>query len=181
MRLHTPIVLSCLMFAASLAGCGGTREGGGAASRDNGNSGAEVVVVDATSSDEPLPAALPYGVRWSDVATVTSTCFFFSGPGELGRNTSLGEQATFAVGDHRARLGFGADVVFDGPRAGDRITLSRVSTHDYDGGKWTVRETITLELAPAGGWAGRYHYDEYEPGAATPGTCHIDASVLVGM
>lgn len=176
MSAHTPAVHLGFVLSGLLAGCGAASEPGPVASGSNANSGAE-----ATLSDEPLPAGLPYGLRWSDIATVTSTCFFFSGPGELGRNAQLGETATLAIGDHRARLDFGVDVVFEGPREGDRLTLSRTSSHDYDGGKWTVRETITVDLAPAGGWTGRYHYDEYEPGASAPGSCHIDASVLVGM
>ncbi len=164
------------LTACALAGCGAPSEPGAVVSGGNDNSGAE-----AASADEPLPASLPYGVGWSDIATVTSTCFFFSGPGELGRNTRLDETAAFAIGETRARLDFGADVIFAGPREGDRIMLSRTSSHDYGDDKWTVRETITLDLAPAGGWIGRYHYDEFEPGSATPGTCHIDATVLVGM
>jgi len=181
MSSQPPTVLGRLFLvggltACALAGCGAVREPGAVVSGGNDNSGAE-----AASADEPLPAALPYGVLWSDIATQTSGCFFFSGPGELGRNTPLDETAGFAIGDTRASLDFGANVVFEGPRAADRVTLSRTSSHDYSDGKWTVRETITLDLAPAGGWIGRYHYDEYEPGASDPGECHIDASVLVGM
>lgn len=162
-------------LAVATLGCGTTPTSSAAPGENaNGSAGAEA------QAREVLPRGTDYGVRWSEVQTETPGCFFFSGPGELGRDTQLGDGAAFAIGERRARLDFGSGAVFEGERVGERIMLERSSTHDFDG-KWTVRETLTLDLAPAGGWVGRYHYDEYPPGESSPGTCHIDASVLVGI
>jgi hypothetical protein len=163
------------LAAVTLLGCGATPTSSATPGENaNGGAGAE------TPAAEALPQGMDYGVRWTEVQTETPGCFFFSGPGELGRDTQLGEAAAFAIGERRARLDFGGGAVFEGERAGEGITLERSSTHDFDG-KWTVRETIRLHLAPAGGWIGRYHYDEYSPGESSPSTCHIDANVLLGL
>lgn len=176
------LVVACLL---PLGGCASSARSGTASpaspeSNGNGSAGEERPLSFVTTAQlETLAAGMPYGVRWSEIVS-SPGCFFFSGPGALGRDQQLGESATFAIGEGRASLDFGSGVVFAGPRTGDRITLARRATHDFSG-KWVTAETITLELAPAGGWIGRYHYDEHAPSDPTPGTCHIDASVLVGM
>lgn len=100
-------------------------------------------------------------------------CFFFSGPGELGRDDQLGERADLSG----ARLRFSPTIEFARTtELGDGTSVwGREAVHEY-GGPWRSRETITLMRSGAG-WVGRYRYQELSPGATTPGTCTIEARV----
>lgn len=135
-----------------------------------------------------LPAASgPVRVRWASI-TRTQTCWFFSGPGDLGRDDHLGESAQWSrIGD-RVSLRFDR-AVFEGTIAGGRVSLRRVSRH-AEGAGWSVTETIEGTLAATPGSSGgadgcatlvgRYHYDECDTaGGACPGHCHIDAAITI--
>ena len=105
----------------------------------------------------------------------TDGCWFFSGPGALGRDDQLGATARWSREGARVKLRF-AGAEFAGDVEGARVRLRRVSRHE----SWQVTETIEGELS--GGCPSlhaRYHYDECEDGGACPGTCHIDATVGV--
>ena len=110
--------------------------------------------------------------------TRTPGCWFFSGPGELGRDDHLGARARWSrQGDAISRV-FGS-ARFEGRLEGRRVRLTRASTHQA-GSPWRVTETITGELRETNGcttFVGRYHYDECEQGASCPGQCHIDADL----
>jgi hypothetical protein len=148
-----------LVVLAFVTGCGDTPQ------RES------TPVTHVTSGSEArAPAA--YGVSFTDVTEQTPTCFYFSGPGELGRDDRLGASAildetslTFASGPE---FGLNASGVF-----------VRASSHDYDG-IWTVHETITLTRSSENRFVGEYHYEEFEPGATTPGQCRIDARIVLG-
>lgn len=148
-----------LVVLAFVTGCGDTPQ------RES------TPVTHVTSGSEArAPAA--YGVSFTDVTEQTPTCFYFSGPGELGRDDRLGDSAildetslTFASGPE---FGLNASGVF-----------VRASSHDYDG-IWTVHETISLTRSSENRFVGEYHYEEFEPGATTPGQCRIDARIVLG-
>jgi hypothetical protein len=119
-----------------------------------------------TGSEAEGPAS--YNVTFSGVTADAANCFYFSGPGDLGRNNQLGNSATY----DGSSLRFAGDLVFVLDSSG---ALVRVANHEYEG-TWMSRETITLSPA-GGGFVGSYHYDEFEGGSTTPGACHIDAQV----
>lgn len=90
--------------------------------------------------DAPANGARDVTVAWSNVRS-TQACFFFSGPGTLGRDDRLGGRARLELSDGRAVLDFGGGVRFTGS-AGERIALTRTSDHDFQGA-WRVTERIT--------------------------------------
>lgn len=141
-----------LVLPSVIAGCGGAQ-----------------LAATHTASNETL------NVSWSALVD-TPPCFYFSGPEDLGRNDHLGRRAALSIVDQHVRLDFGSNILFDGELQGDRVTLHRSSSHDYDTGKWEAEETITLQ-ATASTWVGHYHYDERDPETHAVGRCHIDASV----
>lgn len=131
------------------------------------------------STSAPPGAATDQRVRvaW-DTPARTPGCFFFSGPGALGRDTHLGEWAGYRERDGAVTLDFGDGAVFTGRRSGDQVQLARRGTYRF-GGRWTTTERLTLRVVD-GDLRGAYHYDECSDGAAAcPGTCHIDAGVAV--
>jgi hypothetical protein len=129
-------------------------------------------------------------VAWSSVRS-TDGCFFFSGPGALGRDTPLGNTARFEGTASGASLAFGG-ARFEGPSTPD-IRLARTSTHDF-GGPWRVTETIegrwvTPQTAPHLDTPctesppqvieATYVYHEYEGSSRTAGHCTITANVTI--
>jgi len=113
-------------------------------------------------------------VTWSEVLA-TPRCTFFSGPGSLGRDDTLGTVALLTAGPRRATLLLGEGIAFSGRRKGHSIKLVRMSDH-YQG-RFRVTETITLEPRGKGRWDGRYGYAECdrEGKQGCPGRCHIQA------
>jgi hypothetical protein len=135
------------------------------------------VVASGNANPTPLAASsAPVLVTWSNLRS-TPGCFFFSGPESLGRDDHLGGFATLTTTAMGAELAFDGALVFSGAASGPTISVSRSAPHDF-GGTWTSRETIVLSRSGAA-WVGTYHYDEHEGAATAPGTCHIDASVVV--
>jgi len=67
-------------------------------------------------------------------------CFFFSGPGTLGRDDQLGTSATLTNTPQHIELRFGA-AAFSGQRSGERFSLTRRSRHEFSG-VWVVDEFI---------------------------------------
>lgn len=122
----------------------------------------------------------PVTVEWSQV-TRTPTCFFFSGPGSLGRDDQLGTTAEWSEHEGRAGLAFSPLVVFHGVRGGSQVALARTSAHLF-GDKWEVSERIDGEIQ-GGVLEGQYHYDECDTShrPSCPGPCHIDARVVIQM
>jgi hypothetical protein len=126
---------------------------------------------------EPSP---PVGVRTPAIVTWGSTtsstaCFFFSGPGALGRDDMLGASATWTSGEARTMFDFGSGVRFFGTTPSE---LTRRTCHDF-GGVWHVTERFALVPSPSG-WMGRYSYEECQVGVGPcPGRCRIDADVAI--
>lgn len=149
----------------------------GCASRTDTTTTTEVRVVASTGTENnanrPPAPDRPAGtmrVAFRDVVA-PSGCFYFSGPLDHGRDDHLGEVAMF---DGQV-LRFPPALDFIVQPGGTELVLVRDSPHEYSG-TWRVRETITL--VPSGaGFVGRYHYDEFDPGSPSPGTCHIDARI----
>jgi hypothetical protein len=132
------------------------------------------VTVSSGNDNAPPTAPASYGTMRVAFREVVSSpgCFFFSGPGELGRDDRLGEHAELDA----ERLRFSPTIELTRVELPDgSVTWSRESIHEF-GGPWRVREAITL-LPSGAGWVGRYRYQELSPGATTPGTCTIDARV----
>ncbi|MFK7991294.1 MAG: hypothetical protein AB8I08_35085 [Sandaracinaceae bacterium] len=127
------------------------------------------------------PGNQAVNVHWSAIRTRRPGCFFFSGPGELGRDDPLGTSASLEWGARRVALRFGA-VTFEGRRAGSTVTLARQSTHAF-AGDWRVTERIHGDLAQVGpecrGLRLTYAYEECHVGDPCPGSCHIDAVLTV--
>ncbi len=138
------------------------------------------VGVSSSGNDNPRPMAAlrraPVSVAWSDVHS-SGSCFFFSGPGDLGRDDHLGASASLTLEPPNAELVFEGDLRFVGPVWGGTLAASRESPHEY-GGTWTTRETLRLS-ASGDAWVGTYHYDELDPSTRAPSSCHIDAAVVV--
>lgn len=126
----------------------------------------EPAATTVSSGGETAPTA--YRVTFREVTESAPDCFYFSGPGDLGRDDHLGDSATY----DGSSLRFAGDLVFVQDSSG---ALVRVANHQYEG-TWMTRETITLSPA-GGGFAGTYHYDEFGDGGATPSACHLDAQV----
>jgi hypothetical protein len=138
---------------------------------------------------EPSPAVPPGAtttaveqvlvqVEWSEISR-TAGCFFFSGPGELGRDDQLGTTARWSTTGDEVALLFAPSLVFRGAMTDDHVVLSRRSSHDYLS-KWDIEETI--EGAVEGGTLGaRYHYSECDTRQrqSCPGRCVIDATVTI--
>jgi hypothetical protein len=106
-------------------------------------------------------------------------CWFFSGPGDLGRDDHLGSSAHWARNGERVELRFGS-LSFTGTITGNRVIVRRESTHQ-SGSQWRVTETIQGSFTPPDdsncAFVARYHYDECQQGGECPGSCHIDATI----
>ena len=137
-----------------------------------------VVASGGNENPEPLAAiaGVPVVVTWSNVRSSTS-CFFFSGPGELGRDDHLGPSASLTVSAGAAELVFAGGLRFAGTVAGSTLATSREAPHEY-GGTWMTRETLRLS-ASGDAWVGTYHYDELDPSTGAPSSCHIDATIVL--
>lgn len=122
----------------------------------------------AVTSGGEAEGPVAYHVTFSGVTADTANCFYFSGPGDLGRNNQLGDSATY----DGSSLRFAGDLVFIQDSSG---ALVRVANHEYEG-TWMTRETITLS-PQADHFMGTYHYDEFGDGGTTPSQCHIDARI----
>ena len=129
----------------------------------------------------------PANVRWGTPAS-RGSCFFFSGPGDIGRDDRLGAAAEWVERGNRITLRFGVGVRFQGRRRGSSVRLTRVTEHSF-GGKWRVTEVIsgTLTVSRSGGDRGcrvlkaDYTYAECHLGDASrcPGPCWIRAPLTV--
>ena len=131
------------------------------------------------TNPEPLPATVgaPVLVSWSDIRS-SASCFFFSGPRDLGRDDHLGALATLTLTPPTAELVFvEGGYRFTGPVSGAALSALRDASHEYSG-TWTTRESIALS-ASGDAWVGTYHYDEIDPATRVPSSCHIDATVVV--
>lgn len=138
-----------------------------------------VEVTAGNTNPEPLASTVgaPVTVAWSDIRS-SSSCFFFSGPGDLGRDDHLGPFAAITLTPPSAELFFeGGGYRFTGAVSGGILSVGRDAPHEY-GGTWMTRETITLS-ASGSAWVGTYHYDELDPATRVPSSCHIDATVVV--
>ena len=121
-----------------------------------------------TPPDDPAKG-IEVAVTWT-ISDATSGCFFFSGPGRLGRDNALGSRACVTPGA-RPVVSFGS-AVFRGSASG----LRRRSTHQH-GGPWTVTEALDGGLSGDGRFDGEYRYSECQAGAVCPGRCRIQATV----
>jgi hypothetical protein len=123
------------------------------------------------------PAAGPVSVTWSDVHS-TADCFFFSGPGALGRDTHLSEQGVFAVHGDQVELSFGPDAVFRGRFTPPHADAVRRGRYDF-GGPWSTEERFAGALAGPRVFEGDYQYKECELAHPDqcPGPCTIRAHV----
>lgn len=144
--------------------------------------------------DGPSEGQFTADVTWSNVRS-TQSCFFFSGPGGLGRDDHLGTSAQVELSAERATVDLGG-ARFAG-RTGERVSVSRVSTHRFSGGRWRVTERIVGRWAPgntryentpctrAGGRTirARYSYQECDTShpEACPGHCTIEADVTLRL
>ncbi len=122
-------------------------------------------------------------VRWAAPQS-TAGCFFFSGPGSLGRNDSLGSTAALSWQGERMVLAFGR-ARFEGNERGGTVRLARRTTHAYSG-NWRVTELIEGSLASTRRGDSTctvlnasYRYQECGPGGPCPGQCTIAASMVV--
>jgi hypothetical protein len=122
------------------------------------------------------PQMTPVAVAWQ-VTSSTPSCFFFSGPGNLGRQDHLGNAAQWAASGPSVSLSFAGGLTFVGTRSGPQISLSRRSTHTYSG-SWIVDETIVGSFT-GNTFVGTYSYAECEAGNARncPTNCTIRAQV----
>lgn len=113
---------------------------------------------------------------WSEVLA-SPRCTFFSGPGTLGRDDTLGTAALLTAGRRRATLLLGQGIAFSGHRKRRRLELVRRSDH----GRYRVTETLTLEPKAKGRWRGRYHYEECnrKDKQRCPGRCRIQARLAL--
>lgn len=133
-----------------------------------------------TLSVEPVTIVAPLTSQW--VARVhyaqvdsSTACFFFSGPEDLGRETTLGAQATWRRDGVSVTLDFGEGVLFRG-REGETVELTRDSTYEYSG-IWTVRERIVGTMHGQT-FDGEYSYEECDGRSECPGRCTIRARVM---
>ena len=129
------------------------------------------------------PGTQAVRVRWATPAR-TRTCFFFSGPGDLGRDDHLGARAQLTWRGSRVTLDFGGPR-FTGTVRGDAVTLERRSTHEF-GRPWQVTERIVGRLGDVTrggrtcrGLRAHYRYEECPVGGDCPGDCTIDADLTV--
>jgi hypothetical protein len=146
-------VLLLVVIAGS--GCGGAAQ-------------PEPVAVGASSGSE---SAAPGAVQlaFSDVTVDNPACFYFSGPGTLGRDDQLSGPVTL-VDD---TLQFAGGQQFQREADGSFV---RTSTYEFEG-TWTTRERITLSPTSEG-FSGDYRYDEFAPDSS-PSGCGINARVTV--
>ena len=120
-------------------------------------------------------------VDWGRSTSIGS-CFYFSGPGDLGRDDDLGARAAYLRSANRIALSF-EGLLFEGELSGDQVVLERVSEHDYDG-TWKVTETITATLGKTDDCVvlrGTYGYAECDTNRPVncPGPCTISAPIEV--
>jgi len=137
----------------------------------------------ASNQDKSLPApqktGTPVGVFWSDIETA-SGCFFFCGPGDVGRDVKLGKRAHLKRDGDYLTLEFEKKIRFRG-RVGDdnKVRLERQSAHDY-GGTWQILQMIEGTFTD-GAMSGTYSYSECDTTRkqGCPGRCTIEAHVEV--
>jgi hypothetical protein len=118
-------------------------------------------------------------VLWGG-ATFNESCFFFSGPADLGRDDHLGSRAAYLRSGDLLSVSFDG-AMFQGRVEGDRVRLVRVSEHEFDG-TWKVAESIDATLGEGGECKvldGTYAYEECDTGpkGLCPGPCRISARV----
>lgn len=131
-----------------------------------------------TDSTPPQTNALPVVVTWTNI-TSSPTCFFFSGPGLLGRNDHLGSEATWRDDGGNLTLDFGENVLFRGTRAGANVTLLRRSSQDY-GSKWDIEEQISGTISGALLTASyEYHECNTTNPSECPSECEITAQLTI--
>jgi hypothetical protein len=154
----------------------------------------------APRSAEPAPSAVlgcrdgsgtrDVAVTWTNVSS-SSGCFFFSGPGKLGRDTQLGALARWEENGAQVALAFGA-ARFVGDGRGAPLRLQRSAVHDFNGA-WRITETVvgkwveppalaqTLSQARCPEFEGTYAYQECNQGNAAecPGRCVINAKLTL--
>ncbi len=118
-------------------------------------------------------------IEWTN-STGTNGCFFFSGPGQYGRDDHLGERAQWTESGSTVTLDFGNGVVFAGQRSGDTFALRRTSSHTF-GSTWTTDEMLMLTASGHDDFNGSYSYAECDTAdpATCPGHCVITSHVHV--
>jgi hypothetical protein len=135
-------------------------------------------------ADPPVCRSLAEGTANVDAGwgrpTSSNSCFFFSGPYDLGRDDHLGNAAQYQRQGDQVTVRFG-NLVFTGQARGDRVRLRRVSDHSY-GSTWTVTEVIDARFVQSNGCTvlrGTYRYNECDTSRpqSCPGTCTISAPV----
>jgi hypothetical protein len=126
---------------------------------------------------------VPVRLGWEST-TSTGGCFFFAGPGDLGRDDSYGTSGRLGRTGERAWLVIGG-FRFEGTLASGRLALSRRSDHDFSG-TWRVDETIGGEVPTASGGVCppirmRYVYHECDTAnpSGCPGRCTIESTIVV--
>ncbi|MCS6797852.1 MAG: hypothetical protein NZ898_04880 [Myxococcota bacterium] len=123
----------------------------------------------------------PVGLTWTQIQRAP-TCWFFAGPGDIGRDDRYGNVGVLGRQGDRAWLDIGA-YRFEGRIERDFITLSRTSVHDYEG-EWRVDETLTGRIPPRGPCrplSVRYTYTECAPPGQgdCPNHCRLSATLRV--
>ena len=145
-----------------------------------------VVIIPAAPREAYVPAPAPEPPRvarvtWTEVKPKPPTCFFFSGPGALGRDDPLGDAAAWeTTPGGRALLAFRGGPTFRGSVEGARVDLRRRSHHEYNG-PWTAEEVLTGDLG-GGALELDYAYEECQ-GDASPctGQCSLRAHARVEL
>jgi hypothetical protein len=127
-------------------------------------------------------------VSWTHVVK-SASCFFFSGPGDIGRDTKLGNAARWESNGDTVALVFGP-ARFSGSAGREPLTLVRTQRYDFHG-PWRTTETIvgqwaspsplaqTLAVGQCPEFRGTYVYQEcnLQNSAECPGPCRISADV----
>ena len=161
------------VFLVALAAC---------SAREDDREAAPVPVPVPQAPPAPAPAPRPtqpsdyqFTVEWSEIKA-TEGCFFFSGPD--GRDDKLGPHVEVRREEpDRVELRFGS-AVFSGTARNGELEVTRDSSHDFDG-RWTVTERIHGRAREEREMHARYRYQECEVGQHCPGTCRIDAKLVL--
>lgn len=141
--------------------------------------------VAAPPEPEPGEFATATGIgataTWTAIRA-TPGCFFFAGPGELGRDDPYGDGAEIVVREGFLAIGFSEATFFEGPEREGSFLLRRTATYDH-GGAWRVKESLEGVIVD-GAYAAIYRYEECDlargdDGEGCPGPCTIEAAVRI--
>ncbi len=122
------------------------------------------------------PSRLTLMIDWV-VTQQTASCFFFSGPLNVGRDTHLGATAQLSLFGAQVTLTFSDSIRFSGELVDGRLELSRHAAYSDSGETWKVTERIRGTLT-GNTLVATYTYNECPSTAATcPSHCAVSAVV----